>query len=74
MMCFEICPRCVHVHEFPMNRSEQFPIESIVKSMVLSGDDKEMQCCVCNYSFKLINCEAILELARHQRGKKHGIV
>lgn len=67
MMCFEICPRCVHIYKLSANRSKRFPIETIIKPMILSRDNKEMQCRVCNYSFKLINCDIILEIARRQR-------
>lgn len=57
-MNFETCPRCCHAKAGAMER---------LKPMVLSGDDLEMQCGVCNRSFKLPDCEAIRELARRQR-------
>jgi len=71
MMNFETCPLC------SQNRS--FSIDQL-KPMILSGDDKEMQCDLCNNvdsigivrSFKLPDCEIIVELARHQREKRYG--
>jgi len=62
MMNFETCPRCSQIHKLPPER---------MKPMVLSGDDMEMQCDVCNNSFKLPNCESIRELARHQRDVRY---
>lgn len=35
--------------------------------MVLSGDDTEMQCSVCNHSFRLPDSEPVREMARRQR-------
>ena len=43
-----------------------------LKPMVLSGDDKEMQCGICGHSFKLPDCEGIKEVARRQRVKRYG--
>ncbi|MCK5613409.1 hypothetical protein KAR91_66680 [Candidatus Pacearchaeota archaeon] len=60
MMCFETCTNCNMWHPDHM------------KPMVLCGQDKEMQCGVCGHSFKLPDCEAIVELARKQRDKKYG--
>jgi len=71
LLCFETCPRCVHVHRLPISRSKYWPIEQILEPMVLSGDDREMQCSVCNHSFKLPDCEAVRDMARHRRGVKY---
>ena len=60
MLNFEMCVKCSQNEDLNYND---------LKPMVLSGDDKEMQCGVCNHSFKLPDCEAIKELAREQRGK-----
>ncbi len=60
MMLFEMCPSC------NMLRSDR------MKSMILSGDDREMQCDVCNKSFKLPDCEAVRKTARKQRSKRYG--
>ena len=60
---FEMCPRCCHIHELPIER---------LKPMVLSGDDKKMQCSVCNHEVVLPDCEAIRESARRQREIKYG--
>lgn len=62
MMNFEMCPRCCHIHQLPVER---------LKPMVLSGCETQMQCDVCNNSFKLRDCKAIIELARHQREKRY---
>lgn len=62
MFCFEICIRC---SQFYLLLPEQ------MKPMVLSGDDKEMQCDVCNRSFKLPDCDAVIEIARYQRSKRY---
>lgn len=59
MMLFEMCSFC-NAYRRDM------------KPMILSGDDKEMQCDVCNESFKLPDCETVRELARQQRGKRYG--
>lgn len=58
MMNFETCRICSHICKL---MPEQ------MKPMVLSGDDTKMQCDVCNNSFKLPDCEAVREMARHQR-------
>ncbi len=63
MMAFEMCSYCIHISGL---EPEQ------MKPMVLSGCDSEMQCDVCNKSFKLPGCEGVVELARHQRDKKYG--
>lgn len=60
---FEICPRCCHVYQLPIER---------LKPMVLSGDNKKMQCGVCNHEFVLPDCEVIKETARRQREIIHG--
>ena len=62
LLSFEMCPRCCGLHRLPTER---------LKPMVLSGDDREMQCDVCNHSFKLPDCESIRELARHQRDVRY---
>ena len=64
MLCFEMCPRCCHVHQLSPER---------LKPMVLSGDDKEMQCDVCNHSFKLPDSESVIEMARQQRAERYGL-
>lgn len=62
MIAWEMCPFC----SFGVGLlTEQ------LKPMVLSGDDKYMQCGVCNKSFRLPDCEAIREMARHQRDKRY---
>lgn len=58
MMNFEICPHCCYIYKLSPKQ---------LKPMVLCGRNKKMQCDVCNHSFKLPDCEAIVELARHQR-------
>lgn len=63
MMAFEMCIYCLHISRL---EPEQ------MKPMVLSGDDKEMQCDVCNKSFKLPDCEGVVELAGQQREKRYG--
>jgi hypothetical protein len=62
MMAFEMCPRCSQIHKLSPER---------MKPMVLSGDNSEMQCDVCGHSFKLLDCEDIRELARHQRDVRY---
>lgn len=58
LRCFEMCPCCCH----------RYRLESdSLKPMVLSGDDKKMQCGVCNASFKLPDSALVLEMARRQR-------
>jgi hypothetical protein len=59
MMAFETCPNCNAWHT------------DYMKPMVLCGRDKEMQCDVCGHSFKLPDCDAVIELARQQRDKKY---
>ncbi|KKN91128.1 hypothetical protein LCGC14_0219930 [marine sediment metagenome] len=61
MMNFETCRICSQRHNLTPEQ---------MKPMVLSGCETEIQCDVCNHSFKLPNCEAIVELARHQREKR----
>lgn len=63
MMNFETCPLC--------SQNKLFSVE-LLKPMVLSGDDKEMQCDVCSKSFKLPDCEIVKEMARHQREIRYG--
>lgn len=58
MMSFETCPRCAH------DKSVDF---DYMNPMVLSGDDREMQCDMCNGSFLSVQDELLLELARDQR-------
>lgn len=55
MMNLETCLYC-------SQRIGLFPEQ--MKPMVLSGDDREMQCDICNHSFKLPDCEVLVELAR----------
>lgn len=62
MLNFEACPRCCHI--FNLERHQ-------LKPMVLSGDDREMQCDICNKSFKLSDSEALRDIARQQRRKKY---
>ncbi len=62
MKLFEICPLC--------SQRRALLLEDL-KPMVLSGDDKEMQCDVCNRSWKLHQSEALLELARQQRAIRY---
>jgi hypothetical protein len=57
-----MCPICSWVYGL---------LPEQLKPMVLSGDDKSMQCGVCNRSFKLPDCEVIVEMARHQRDKRY---
>jgi len=63
MKLFEICPFC---------SQRRAALLEDLKPMVLSGDDKEMQCDTCNRSWKLRQSEALLELARQQRVQKYG--
>ncbi len=66
MMLFEICPNC------NMNQPiTKYGKQRELKPMVLSGDDREMQCDVCNKSFKLPDCQAVKETARKQRGIRY---
>jgi len=60
---FEICPYCSQISRL----SPEF-----MKPMVLSGDDKFMQCDICNSSFELPDCESLLEEARQQRYNRYG--
>lgn len=60
MRVFEICPWC-------SQRGNE--LYEDLKPMVLSGDDKEMQCNVCKRSWKLPDSEALLESAK-KRGRK----
>ena len=62
MRAFEMCPWCA-------GRGDA--LYEDLKPMVLSGDDKEMQCDVCNRSWKLHQTEALLELARQQRMQRY---
>lgn len=62
MLLIEMCPRCCQLYELDPDH---------LKSMVLSGDDNEMQCDVCNASFKLPDCEASREIARQQRKERY---
>jgi len=63
MLLFEICPYC--------SQRCSALIEDL-KPMVLSGDYQEMQCDVCNHSFKLHQSEKFLEVARRQREQRYG--
>lgn len=63
IFCFEICPNCSQILRLSPEQ---------LKPMVLSGDDKEMQCDVCNHSFKLPDCKPLKELARRQRTERYG--
>lgn len=40
--------------------------------MILSGDDREMQCVVCDASFNIPDSESVRDMARHQRDIRHG--
>ncbi len=62
MECFETCPLC---SQDDCLSSEQ------MKPMVLCGLDEGMQCDVCNNSFKLPDCEDIIEVARQQRERRY---
>lgn len=62
MMNFEACPYC--------SQGGGRTLEQM-KSMVLSGDDKSMQCDICNHSFKLPDCESLREVARQQRKNRY---
>lgn len=62
MLCFETCPIC--------SGSFSTNIEHL-KPMVLSGDDKEMQCVICGHKFILPDCEDIKKVARRQREKRY---
>lgn len=64
MMNFEACPYC---SQGDGRTPEQ------MKSMVLSGDDREMQCDICNKSFKLPDSEALRKIARRQRDQRYGV-
>lgn len=58
LQCFEVCPFCCH----------RYGLEyTSLKPMVLSGDDKQMQCGMCNASFKVPDSALVLEMARRQR-------
>lgn len=59
MMAFEICPKCNVWHP------------DYMKPMVLCRRDKEMHCGVCGNSFKLPDCDAVLELARQKRDERY---
>jgi hypothetical protein len=59
---FEICPWC------SQKGRKQCPV---LKPMVLCGFGKEMQCDVCNRSWKLPQSEELLELARRQRENRY---
>ncbi len=63
MLCFEACPRCCQIHRLEPD---------LLEPMVLSGDNKEMRCDVCDNSFKLPDCDAIIETARQQRDGTYG--
>lgn len=62
MFCFETCPYC--------SQRGKVEFERLV-SMVLSRDDREMQCGTCNQSFKLPDSEVIRKIARQQKEKRH---
>jgi hypothetical protein len=62
LLCFETCPRC----------SQFFQIDDCkLKPMTLSGDDKSMQCSVCDKTFKLPDSESVREMARRQREARY---
>ena len=44
MFLFEICPQCSQIHKLTLER---------MRPMVLSGNDKKMQCGVCGHSYLL---------------------
>lgn len=62
MQVFETCPWC---------SGRGNVLYEDLKPMVLSDDDKEMQCNVCNRSWKLHQVEILLEMARQQRIKRY---
>lgn len=62
MRVFEICPWCT---------GRGNALYEDLQPMVLSGDDKEMQCNVCGRSWKLHQSETLLELARQQRVRRY---
>ena len=64
MKTFETCPRCSGLYRL---------LPEQMKPMVLSGDDTEMQCDVCNSSFKLPDCEAVREMARQKRRERYAV-
>lgn len=57
-----MCPQCTQIHKLSPER---------LKPMVLSSNNQEMQCDVCNHSFKLPDSELIIETARRQREDMH---
>lgn len=61
LLNFEMCRICSQKHGLTPEQ---------MKPMVLSGDDKEMQCSVCGNSFKLPDSETVREMARRQREAK----
>lgn len=63
MISLETCPRCSQFYQL---------LPEKMKPMVLSGCENEMQCDVCNKSFKLPDCEALRETARQQREIRYG--
>lgn len=62
LLNFEMCPNCSHNK---MLSPEQ------MKPMVLSGCGTEMQCDICNHSFKLPDSEVVREMARCQRRQRY---
>ena len=62
MLCFEVCPRCSQIHKL---------FHENMRPMVLSDDETKMQCDVCGHSFKLPDCEPIVELARSRKYLKY---
>lgn len=63
MLLFETCPRCSQLHALTPDE---------LKPMILSGDGKEMQCDICNHSFKLPDSKGVLNMAIQQRSKRYG--
>lgn len=62
MTNLEMCPLCSQGLR---------PTSDRMKPMVLSGDDKEMQCDICNHSFKLPESETLRRVARLKRSYRY---
>lgn len=58
MMLFEICPQCSQIHRLTPEQ---------MSPMVLSADDREMQCGVCGHSYPLR--EVLIRTAKERRAK-----
>ena len=64
MLAFELCPIC---------KNRDHDIDQL-KPMILSGDDRMMQCDTCNREFSVWQAESLLCLARQRREKRYGNV